>query len=934
MHDSPRPEDEPSRLAALRDLGLLDTPHEEPYDELAAAAAAVTGCPMGTFSLIDATRQWIKATHGTLLRDVQRENSFCAHTILGHAPLVIGDALADERFRDNPYVACEGGIRFYAGVPLALDGHNVGTLAVMDTSPRALDAVQHRALLGLARVGTELLRSRQRQRALHEERARLHDLARASGDWMWELDAELRYRWISGQFEPITGIPPEALLGHPIGDAPLLDGNGDALPSAATLYDLLRRGQSFSRAITVKSTPQGRLLVSRSAQPIVDADGRLRGWRGTARDVTAQVHAQGAAARHDELLRKLSSQIPGLIFQFVRHPDGRRAFPYVSRGVESVFGATAAQVMDHPDHAFEIVHPEDLPRVVAGIERSAAELGLWHDIYRVRLMDGRERWVETRASPERLPDGATLWHAFSADVTERQQTEQTLRRAEARWEMAADATGLGLAELDLASGRLDFDERACANHGLRFPQTSFTLDDWAASILPEDRARAAAAVQRAVATRGPLNERARIRRPDGSECTLEFVGNVLLDTHGVPTSIVATCRDVTAQAENERLREDMAQAERASRAKSELLSRMSHELRTPLNGILGFAQLMALDRHAPLAPDQRRRLDSIEQAGSHLLDLVNDVLDLERIEHQRDKLELVPVDADAVLSRCLTLIEPLAERDGVRLPQPCRRSRWAHANRRSLEQVLVNLLSNAIKYNRPGGAVHVDIVENGEQLRIDVRDEGAGLTPQQQSRLFQHFERLGAETSGVPGSGLGLVISRELTQAMGGELQVRSTHGAGSTFSVLLRSADPPAAPDLTRPMPLAAPPLAPSTRPRTVLYIEDEPLNALLLQEIFRLRPAWSLHVSPNGREGLAQAIAMQPDVVLIDMNLPDMHGAEVIRRLRATPATRALRCIALSADVMAGQIEAARAAGFDDYWTKPIEVHCMLDRLDALFG
>ena len=935
----PLPDDEPARLLALRELGLLDTPREEAYDALVAAAAAATGCAIASFSLIDAQRQWVKAAHGITLREVPRAHSFCAHAILGEGPMVVPDTRADPRIRDNPFALADDGIRFYAGVPLLLDGRKLGTLAVMERAPRTLDDTQRDALAGLARIGAELLRSRRRLRALHEERTRLRDLARASGDWMWELDEALCYRWISGQFEPVTGLSSESVLGRRIDETPLLDAQGQPVQPAASLLELLRRGQPFSRVITAKHTPRGRLLVSRSALPIVDAEGRLRGWRGTARDITAQIDAQSSATRHDELLRKLAAQIPGMIFQFVRHADGRRSFPYLSRGVESVFGVPAEQVMAHPDHAFEIVHPEDRARVISGIERSGRELSLWHDVYRVMRVDGRERWIETRASPERRADGATLWHAFSADVTEREQTEHALRRVEARWEMAARATGLGLAELDLASGRLEFDERACINHGLSYPQRDFTLDDWAAAIVPEDREQAAAAVQQAIATRGPLNARARMRRPDGSLRTLEIVGNTLVDANGAPTGMLATCRDVTEQAETERLRQDKDDAERASRAKSEFLSRMSHELRTPLNGILGFAQLMALDRQAPLAPDQQRRLDKVVQAGSRLLELIDDVLDLARIEHRRDAFALEPVEAGAVLSHCLALIAPLAEQAGVSLPPPCTHTHWVRADRRALEQMLMNLLSNAIKYNRRGGAVHVAIEPVDGHLRIAVRDEGAGLTPQQQARLFQHFERLGAETSGVPGTGLGLVITRELAQAMGAALQVRSTPGSGSTFSIVLprceaaeagtMGADPTAA----EPAPARALPEA-TAAPRCVLYIEDEPLNALLMQEVFRLRPAWSLQLAGTGREGIARAAALRPDLVLVDMNLPDMNGAEVVRQLRAEAATRTLRCIALSADVMAGQIAAARAAGFDDYWTKPIDVRQVLAGLQRVFG
>jgi len=935
MSAAPLPANESQRLSALLELGLLDTGPEEDYDALAVAVAQACDCPIGSVSLVDATRQWFKAAHGLALSELPRENSFCAHAILGSSLFVIADTLADVRFCDNPFALAPDGIRFYAGMPLQLDGVTLGTLAVMDTRPRELGPTQRQALQGLARVAVELLRSRRRVRALHEERTRLHDLARASGDWMWELDAQLRYRWISGQFEPVTGLPPHALLGHEIEDAPLLDASGMPLAGGGSLLGLLRERLPFSRVVTAKHTPRGRLLVSRSALPVVDEAGHFRGWRGTARDVTSRIDAEHNAAQHDERLRKLSSQIPGLIFQYLRHADGRSEFPFVSRGVEAVFGVSAEEVAREPSNAFQIFHPQDRQRVLAGIERSAAELTVWYDEYRVVRRDGQERWLETRASPERLPDGATLWHAFSADVTDRMLTKAALRLGEARWEMAARATGMGLAELDLANGRLQFDERACRNHGLAWPSPHFTLGDWVQSIHPDDRDRAAAAVRLAVQTRGALDERARVILPDGRQRVLEFVGQAIVDAAGAPTGILATCRDVTEQAEHERLRQDKESAERANRAKSEFLSRMSHELRTPLNGILGFAQLMSLDRGAPLSTDQQHRLDNMVHAGRHLLDLINDVLELARAEHQHGAMQPEAVDGMAAMSRCLSMIAPLADQIGVQLPAAPAGRCWVQADRRALEQVLMNLLSNAIKYNRRGGRVGVHIGTSAGSVQFAVSDEGPGLTPAQQARLFQHFERLGAETSGVPGSGLGLVISRELAQSMGGELQVQSRSGAGSTFTLVMPGCEAP--PD-DAPLPVTADdtavPVVDAGAARVVLYIEDEPLNVLLMQEVFRLRGAWQLRVAGTGRDGLAMAAALQPDAVLIDIHLPDMGGVDVVRALRGGTGTRQLRCIALSADAMAEQIDVARAAGFDDYWTKPIDVPQVLAGLDRVLA
>jgi CheY-like chemotaxis protein/nitrogen-specific signal transduction histidine kinase len=396
-----------------------------------------------------------------------------------------------------------------------------------------------------------------------------------------------------------------------------------------------------------------------------------------------------------------------------------------------------------------------------------------------------------------------------------------------------------------------------------------------------------------------------------------------------------TARDVTqrlraaaAAREQEATLHRLQAAEEAHRGKSEFLSRVSHELRTPLNGILGFMDVMALDREHALAPEQRRRLDGAQRASRHLLRLVDDVLDLSRIERDDFHLALTGIDLQRAAGDALALVAPLAQAHDVRLPGPPLESAWAHADRRALEQVLMNLLSNAIKYNRPGGAVNLNLTAHGARVRLTVIDEGPGLTEAQLQQLFQPFNRLGAERTRTEGTGLGLVIARKLVQAMGGEVHVASRPGVGSRFTVELDAAHPQHG-DAglstldSMPMPLA------NGAPRRVLYIEDEPLNVVLMEEVFRGQPGWTLQVERDGARGMAAARRCDPDLLLIDMNLPDMTGIEVVRTLRADPATAALRCIALSADAMPDQIGAARAAGFDDYWTKPIDVRRMLAAL-----
>ncbi|MCW5612906.1 MAG: response regulator [Rubrivivax sp.] len=368
-------------------------------------------------------------------------------------------------------------------------------------------------------------------------------------------------------------------------------------------------------------------------------------------------------------------------------------------------------------------------------------------------------------------------------------------------------------------------------------------------------------------------------------------------------------------------------AESANRAKTEFLSRMSHELRTPLNAILGFAQVLRLRlKPAPAGVDEQ--LGHVETAGWHLLELINDVLDLSRIEAgtmvvSHDAVALAPLLADSV-----RMVGTVAQAAQVSVfVEPVDDALAAQADATRLRQVMGNLLSNACKYNRPGGRVTVGVQADGEAVRISVADTGAGLNAEQQAALFEPFNRLGAERGPVEGTGIGLVITKRLVELMGGTLQVRSAPGAGSTFSVQLRRATLPAAGLAPAPAPEAAPEGA---RRRTLLYVEDNAANVQLLAEVLRLRPAVQLLAAVDGPQGLALAREHAPDLVVVDVALPGIDGYELCRRLRALPALRERPIVALSANAMASDRERGRAAGFDHYFTKPLDVTHFLAWLD----
>jgi PAS domain S-box-containing protein len=418
------------------------------------------------------------------------------------------------------------------------------------------------------------------------------------------------------------------------------------------------------------------------------------------------------------------------------------------------------------------------------------------------------------------------------------------------------------------------------------------------------------------------------RRRDGTEFPVEISLSPMLGDD--ETLVISVIRDITANVEVaqalRRTKEeaDLAreEAERANQAKSEFLSRMSHELRTPLNAVLGFAQLLEMD---PLTPTQHGNVKRILKGGRHLLDLINEVLDIARIETGRLQLSPEPVRIVDVLREAIDLVRPQADERDVRLKTtdtgPC--DRYVMADRQRLKQVLLNLLANAVKYNRPDGSVNLAChVLDARTVRIDVEDTGVGIPADKLDRLFSPFERLGAETGEVEGTGLGLALSKGLVEAMGGSITV-ATSREGSVFSVELALAESPfdRIDRLSAGVEDAAPASTAGTT-RTVLYIEDNLPNLELIEQILGRHATVRLLSAMQGRLGLELATQHQPDLILLDLHLADMFGGEVLRQLQEGPRTRDIPVVVISADATTGQIERLLAAGARAYITKPLDV------------
>jgi PAS domain S-box-containing protein len=431
----------------------------------------------------------------------------------------------------------------------------------------------------------------------------------------------------------------------------------------------------------------------------------------------------------------------------------------------------------------------------------------------------------------------------------------------------------------------------------------------------------------------------RIRHRDGSWRTIENLARTLRDDSG-EAGAVANARDVTdRRAAEVALQEAKDEADGANRAKSEFLSRMSHELRTPMNSILGFAQLLAFEE---LSASQTRAVERIRAAGDHLLRLINEVLDLSRIEAGRQALFIEPVKVAGLMRETLDLVRPIASQYERELGEeiPPEADRYVLADRQRLTQVLLNLVTNAIKYNRAGGGVRFlcrveEGTPRGVRVVIGVWDDGPGIAPERLGELFTPFARLGAENSGIEGTGLGLSLSKRLVEAMGGEIQVDTAPDVGSTFWVELPLASSPME---------SLPDGAPSSgalvkqlairRPARILYIEDNLANLDLVESIFVSFPEVRLIPALRGQRGLDLAREHQPDLILLDLHLPDLSGEVVLRSLRDEPRTSSIPVVIISADATPGRIRRLRAAGAQEYLTKPVNVQHFLETVQTLLS
>jgi PAS domain S-box-containing protein len=454
-----------------------------------------------------------------------------------------------------------------------------------------------------------------------------------------------------------------------------------------------------------------------------------------------------------------------------------------------------------------------------------------------------------------------------------------------------------------------------------------------------DQERAEAGIKLVLSEKKVTNYELTARARDGKETEVSYNATTFYDRDRKLQGVFAAARDVTEekrfertlQETNVKLESAKSAAEKANLAKSDFLSSMSHELRSPLNAILGFAQLMEAASPAPTS-SQAARIAQILQAGWYLLKLINEILDLAGIESGQVSLSKESVSLPELMSECQAMMELQAHQRGIRMTFPRFDAPvFVSADRTRLKQIVINLVSNAIKYNKEQGTVVVDCTVSAPgRVRFSVKDTGAGLPPEKVAQLFQPFNRLGQEAGGVAGTGIGLVVSKRLAELMGGVMGAESTVGLGSVFWCELISA---AAPELAEGGEAQAllHPAPTDARLRTLLYVEDNPANMMLVEQLIAECPDIGLMSAVNGTVGIERARATQPTVILMDINLPGISGFEALKILRDDPDTAHIPVVALSANAMPRDVARGLEAGFFRYLTKPIQIKEFMDTLNV---
>ena len=933
----PITKNEQQRITALKRYAVLDTPPEEVFDRITRLASAFLDVPIALISLVDDSRQWFKSRVGLAAEQTNRDISFCTHTILTDELMIVPDTRLDERFCQSPLVQGAPHIAFYAGAPLkSSDGHNLGTLCAIDTIPRSLNDQQKLILQDLADMAMDALELRLANADVtgkitlqNAEFKTLNQELNLLGQVFNNLDYSILFFDKQGYIKSIN-IKTAEIFGYSA---------SETIGQHISIFFPFPYNKLFYKVFD----PQ----INNSDIKINDIPLQLSGLRkdGTIFSLELSLTQikieQGYTFRaqfQDKTNRDLADKVleqfkfpldlsQNFIFMF---RESSFKFDYVSQGAIKLSGYSQEELHNMTlcdlDSSLNIV---DLGNKLAPILA-----GQQSDItYETALRRKNKKMVSVQIAlkidgDEKIGKRIVV---VGTDITERKKNNQAILDNQARLHAIVDTAVDGIITIS-ENGLIETSNRA-AEELFGFSQTELKGQN-VKILMPYSYAREHDGYLANYKRSGEakiigIGREVTGKRKDGSEFPMELsVAEVQLGSARLYTGIV---RDMTARKKTEAdLLKAIKVADAANKAKSDFLSRMSHELRTPLNAIVGFGEIMQME---PLSAIHKEYTEHILKAGKHLSLLINEVLEIARIEAGQQNLSIEALQVNALIKETWGLMSPMAEKRGIKFSyHDGGNDYYVMADLQRIKQVLLNLLSNAVKYNCRNGTITVTCGESQHDgaLHISVQDTGYGIASEDYSRVFEVFERLSADQGTEEGSGVGLALSKALMHAMGGELGLESVLGVGSTFWFELPVGHMANQELLGYSTEISAFTTTEHSRVYNILYIEDNLSNLRLVEALLARRTDLNLTTAIQGNLGIELAFKFLPDLILLDLHLPDIQGDEVLFQLRNNVTTRQIPILILSADATDSQKEKLLAMGANAYITKPLDVRKFITKVD----
>jgi PAS domain S-box-containing protein len=949
----------------------MDTLPEDAYDEITDLVSRMLDVPVCLISFVEAQRLWFKARKGMDLQELPREPSFCHHAIQSEDDFIIPNALKDDRFKDFPTVNDSAGIRFYAGIPLkSSDGFTWGVLCVMDTKPRELCERELALLKYFSRRVVQLVEQRASRIEFQETKQWASSIVEDMLDGVISLDHRGRIKSLNSAAERIFGYSGEEIKNDSVSKLvpDVFENLFDGKASAHTT----RQGKKphcFKGEFCGRHKNGADVLIEASVYDFSYQGRRM--FTGIFRDLTEKQNAENTMRRAFALL---DGTMDGI---FMFHPE-TLIFSYVNKGAVLQTGYSEEELLKMSPLDINPVFDEkrfrELLSPLLMNECPALKFTTVH-----QLKNGEEMPVEIVLQHLKVSANRSHLICIVRDITERVRAEHSIRqlnsnlellikertqeleranqalsdseeRFRALFESSRDGIVVGGAQMEFILCNAEF-ERLTGYTREELVELKF-LD---AVIHPEDREKLLINNRRRF--KGETFEwryEFRIQTKTGEIRHVDACFNLATSGDRV-IGIQGVCRDIsdrkladkTLQILNQELEQRVEQrtrdleearalAERANQAKSAFLSRMSHEVRTPLSGILGFSKLLEMSELNEVDSKNARRIRS---AGEHLLELVDEVLDISRIESGNLSLSLKRVDLSVLTHEVIDLMETLSRSSAISIhfENKSGPATYVWADHKRLRQVLINLASNGIKFNREGGTLTFTILSaKKNRLRLEVRDTGIGIPSEKMYRLFSPFERLDAEKRqpSVSGTGLGLALCKVLLESMDGKISVVSNEKEGSVFSVELPRAEEkvhfnPNESNSSRKH--TKPASEESLSPLKVLYIEDKEDNLELFEQVVQLSDHATLYTAVTGEAGMKLAIDCQPDLVFLDFHLPDCEGDVVLTKLKEHERTKYTPIYILSADARNEQIQRLKKLGAVDYLVKPFDIERLLEIIES---